>query len=533
MPPGEGGTVFFAPRHAQNGFMADAKPMRIVIVGGGTSGWMAAAALAKVLKGRYPITLIESDEIGTVGVGEATIPPIILYNGMLELDENEFMRQTQATFKLGIEFRDWARLGDRFIHGFGVIGQDTFTVEFHQYWLKQYLAGKARELDHYSINTMACLGGKFMRARADMPKSPLSQISYAFHFDASLYARYLRGYSEARGVERIEGKIVDVQLRDGDGHVSAVKLGSGATVPGDLFIDCSGFRGILIEGALKSGFEDWTHWLPCDRAVAVPSRSAQPPHPYTRSTARAAGWQWRIPLQHRVGNGYVFSSKFLSEDEATSVLLANLDGEPLAAPRTLRFTTGRRKLAWKANVVAVGLASGFLEPLESTSIHLVQKSIQHLLAFFPTAGFDAADRAKYNEVMRQEYEWVRDFIILHYKATERTDTAFWNYTRGMQVPEPLERRMELFRTHGRIFREGNELFSKVSWLQVMHGQRIRAQSYHPLVDLLTEKEIADYLDEVAGVIEACTRVMPAHERFIADNCAAAALPVPAAAGGAA
>lgn len=513
--------------------MADAQSMRIVIVGGGTSGWMTAAALAKVLKGRYPITLIESEEIGTVGVGEATIPPIILYNAMLELDENEFIRQTQATFKLGIEFVNWARLGDRFIHGFGVIGQDTWTVDFHQYWLKQYLAGKARELDHYSINTMACRHGKFMRPRTDMPKSPLSQISYAFHFDASLYARYLRGYSEARGVQRLEGRIVDVELREGDGYVSAVKLNSGATVAGELFIDCSGFRGLLIEGALHTGFEDWQHWLPCDRAVAVPSRSTHDLHPYTRSTARQAGWQWRIPLQHRVGNGYVFSSKYLSEDEATSVLLGNLDGEPLAAPRTLRFTAGRRKLAWSRNVVSVGLSSGFLEPLESTSIHLVQKSIQHLLAFFPAAGFDAADRDKYNEVMRQEYEWVRDFIILHYKATERTDTPFWNYTRSMEVPEFLKHRMELFRTHGRLFREGNELFSKVSWLQVMHGQRIRAQSYHPLADLLTEKEIADYLDEVAGVIEACTRVMPTHARFIADNCAAAAAPVPAAAGGAA
>jgi tryptophan 7-halogenase len=527
VPPHEGGTVFFAARYAHNDlqvaeeFMADAGPMRIVIVGGGTSGWMTAAAFAKVLKGRYPITLIESDEIGTVGVGEATIPPIILFNAMLELDENEFMRQTQATFKLGIEFVNWGRLGDRFIHGFGVIGQDTWTVDFHQYWLKQYLAGKAKELDAYSINTMACLHDKFMRPRADMPKSPLSQISYAFHFDASLYARYLRAYSEARGVERIEGRIVEVQLRDGDGYVSAVRLNSGASVAGELFIDCSGFRGLLIEGALHSGFEDWTHWLPCDRAVAVPCRSAHELHPYTRSTARQAGWQWRIPLQHRIGNGYVFSSKYLSEDEATSVLLGNLDGEPLAAPRTIRFTTGRRKLGWNRNVVAVGLSSGFLEPLESTSIHLVQKSIQHLLAFFPTAGFDAADRDKYNEVMRLEYEWVRDFIILHYKATERTDTPFWNYTRAMEVPEFLERRMNLFRTHGRLFREGNELFTKVSWLQVMHGQRFRAQSYHPLADLLTEKEIADYLDEVAGVIEACTRVMPTHARFIAENCAAA------------
>jgi tryptophan halogenase len=511
--------------------MADAQPLRIVIVGGGTSGWMTAGALAKVLKGRYPITLIESEEIGTVGVGEATIPPIIVYNAMLELDENEFMRATQATFKLGIEFVNWARLGDRYIHGFGVVGQDTWTVDFHQYWLKQYLAGKAKELEYYSINTMACLHDKFMRPRADMPKSPLSQIAYAFHFDASLYARYLRGYAEARGVQRIEGRIVDVELRASDGYVSAVKLNSGPSVAGELFIDCSGFRGLLIEGALHTGFEDWSHWLPCDRAVAVPCRSVNALHPYTRATARQAGWQWRIPLQHRIGNGYVFSSNYLSEDEATTVLLGNLDGEPLAPPRTIRFKTGRRKLAWNRNVVSVGLASGFLEPLESTSIHLVQKSISHLLAFFPAAGFAAEDRDQYNAVMRQEYEWVRDFIILHYKATERTDTPFWNYTRTMPVPEFLQHRMDLFHTHGRVFREGNELFTKLSWLQVMHGQRNRAQSYHPLADLLTEKEIADYLDEVAGVIEACTRVMPTHARFIADHCAAAFL-TPAAASGA-
>jgi tryptophan halogenase len=511
--------------------MSDQEAMRIVIIGGGTSGWMTAAALAKILKGRYPIALVESEEIGTVGVGEATIPPIMLFNNMLELDENDFIRQTQATFKLGIEFVNWGRLGDRYIHGFGAIGQDTWTVDFHQYWLKQYLAGKAKELEYYSLNTMACLHDKFLRPRLDMPKSPLAHIAYAFHFDASLYARYLRGYSEARGVQRIEGRIMDVECRPGDGHVSAVKLHSGASVAGDLFIDCSGFRGLLIEGALHTGYEDWSHWLPCDRAVAVPCRSTQPLHPYTRSTARQAGWQWRIPLQHRIGNGYVFSSKFLSEDEATSVLLGNLDAEPLAEPRTLRFTTGRRKLAWNRNVVSVGLASGFLEPLESTSIHLVQKSIQHLLQFFPAAGFDARDRDQYNAVMQQEYEWVRDFIILHYKATERTDTPFWNYTQAMEIPEPLQNRMDLFRTHGRVFREGNELFAKVSWLQVLHGQRIRAQSYHPLADLLTEKEISDYLEEVAGVIEACTRVMPAHARFIADNCAAAAR-APAAAAGA-
>jgi len=497
---------------------------KVVIVGGGTSGWMTAAALAKVLKGRYEITLMESDEIGTIGVGEATIPMISLFNRMLDLDENEFVRETQASFKLGIEFVNWGRLGDRYIHGFGVIGQDNWTVDFHHYWLKQYLAGKAHELDRYSINTMACLHNKFMRPRSDMPNSPLSQIAYAFHFDASLYARFLRGYSEKLGVQRIEGRIVEVMQRPEDGAIAGVRLQSGQVVEGDLFIDCSGFRALLIEGALKTGYEDWSHWLPCDRALAVPCTSAQELTPYTRATARQAGWQWRIPLQHRIGNGHVYSSKFISDEEAKAVLLSNLDGAPLADPRPIRFQTGRRSKAWNQNVVSIGLAAGFIEPLESTSIHLVQMGIAHLLTFFPAAGFADEDRDQYNRVMQQEYEWVRDFIVLHYKATERNDSPFWNYCRTMEVPESLQQRMDLFRSHGRVYREGAELFTKVSWLQVMHGQRIRPQAYHPLTDLLPEKEIADYLDEVAGVIGACVDVMPTHARFIADNCAARPIP---------
>jgi tryptophan halogenase len=494
---------------------------KVVIVGGGTSGWMTAAALAKVLKGRYEITLVESDEISTIGVGEATIPMISIFNRMLDLDEDEFVRETQASFKLGIEFVNWGRLGDRYIHGFGVIGQDNWTVDFHQYWLKQYMAGKAKELDHYSINTSACLHNKFMRPRTDMPNSPLSQIAYAFHFDASLYARFLRRYAEARGVARIEGRIVDVAVREGDGHVSALTLQSGRTVEGELFVDCSGFRALLIEGTLKTGYDDWSHWLPCDRALAVPCASAKELTPYTRSTARSAGWQWRIPLQHRIGNGHVYSSKFMSDDQAAAVLMSNLDGAPLAEPRPIRFVTGKRKRAWNKNVVSIGLASGFLEPLESTSIHLVQMGIAHLLTFFPAAGFEQVDIDQYNRVMTQEFEWVRDFIILHYKATERNDTPFWNYCREMTVPETLQQRMELFRSHGRVYREGNELFTKVSWLQVMHGQRIRPMAYHPLTDLLSEQEIQTYLEEVEGVIGACTEVMPLHAAFIAENCAAA------------
>jgi tryptophan halogenase len=495
--------------------------VNIVIVGGGTSGWMSAAALAKVLQGKYQITLVESDDIGTIGVGEATIPMISLFNRLLELDENEFVAQTQGSFKLGIEFVNWGRLGDRYIHGFGVVGQENATVDFHQYWLRQHLAGQAKSLEHYSINTAACLDNKFMRPRHDMPNSPLSQIAYAFHFDASLYAKYLRKFSEMRGVTRIEGKVVDVALREGDGHVSALTLASGQKIEGDLFIDCSGFRGLLIEEALKTGWDDWSHWLPCDRAVAVPCASAKDLSPYTRSTARQAGWQWRIPLQHRIGNGHVFSSQYMSEDEATSILLGNLDGAPLAAPRTIRFQAGRRKQTWNKNVVSIGLASGFLEPLESTSIHLVQMGIAHLLTFFPSKGFDAADIAQFNQVMSQEYEWVRDFIILHYKATERTDTPFWNYCREMDIPDTLRQRIALFKTHGRVFREGNELFTKVSWLQVLHGQRVQPAAYHPLTDLRSEAEIAAYLDEVEGVIKACVDVMPSHAKFIADHCAAA------------
>ena len=497
--------------------------LNVVIVGGGTSGWMTAAALAKVLQGRYSITLVESDDIGTIGVGEATIPMISLFNRLLELDENDFIRETQGSFKLGIEFVNWARLGDRYIHGFGVVGQENATVDFHQYWLRQYLAGQAGELEQYSINTAACLNNKFMRPRLDIPNSPLSQIAYAFHFDASLYARFLRKFSEERGVRRLEGRITDVQTRDGDGHVSAVTLQSGQRVEGDLFIDCSGFRALLIEGALKTGYEDWSHWLPCDRAVAVPCASAKELLPYTRSTARQAGWQWRIPLQHRIGNGHVFSSKYISEDEATAVLMSNLDGAPLAEPRPIRFTTGKRKKAWSKNVVSIGLACGFIEPLESTSIHLVQMGIAHLLTLFPSAGFAAADRDQYNRMMDQEYEWVRDFIILHYKATERTDTPFWRYCKDMEIPPSLQMRMDLFRSHGRLYREGNELFTKLSWLQVMHGQRLRPASYHPLTELRSEAEIKEYLEEVSGVIQACVEVMPTHAKFIADHCAAASM----------
>ncbi|GHA81738.1 tryptophan halogenase family protein [Cognatilysobacter bugurensis] len=493
---------------------------QVVIVGGGTAGWMAAAALSKVLNREYSIRLVESEEIGTVGVGEATIPMIKLFNQALELDEAQFVRETQGSFKLGIEFVDWGRLGDSYIHGFGKIGQDLGLVSFHHYWLKMHALGKAAPLDAYSINTAASRHNKFMRPVADRPNSPLADIGYAYHFDAGLYARFLRRYAEARGVERIEGKVVDVSLRGSDGFVEAVTLDGGRRIDGQLFIDCSGFRGLLIEQALKTGYIDWTHWLPCDRAVAVPCTHGGPITPYTRATAREAGWQWRIPLQHRVGNGYVFSSRFIGEDEATATLMRNLEGEALAEPRTLRFVTGKRKKFWNKNVVAVGLSSGFMEPLESTSIHLIQSAIARLTAFFPSAGFDQADIDEFNAHSDREFDAIRDFLIAHYCATERDDTPFWDYVRTMELPASLAQRLALFRGNGRVFRDGNELFAEPSWIQVLHGQRVQPAAYHALVDLYPEEKIAEYLDNIRGVIANCVQAMPTHEAFIARHCAA-------------
>jgi tryptophan 7-halogenase len=499
------------------------EPVRnIVIVGGGTAGWMTASALAKVLEGRYSIRLVESDEIGIIGVGEATIPHIINFNTALEIDEDEFMRATQATFKLGIEFVNWGAIGDRYIHGFGFVGQAAQALPFHHFWLRMRQAGKVLPLEAYSINTAAPREGKFMRARKDMPGSPVADIAHAFHFDAGLYARFLRGYAEARGVRRTEGKIVQVSQREPDGFVDAVVMEGGERIEGELFIDCSGMRGLLIEQTLKSGFEDWSHWLPMNRALAIPCESAGPLLPMTRSTAHRAGWQWRIPLQHRTGNGHIYSSDFMEQDEATRILLEHLDGKPLADPRPLKFTTGRRKQFWNRNVVAVGLSSGFLEPLESTSIHLIHTAVTRLISFFPRAGFDAADIAEYNAMTQWEYERIRDFLILHYKATERSDSEFWNYCRTMSIPDTLKHKIDLFRSNGRIFRDLQELFAEPSWLQVMIGQRIVPQGYHPFADLRPEAEVQAYVANVAQVIAKCVNVMPTQAAFIAEHCAASA-----------
>jgi tryptophan halogenase len=491
----------------------------IVIVGGGTAGWMTAAALSKALDSRCSIRLIESDEIGIVGVGEATIPQIKLYNKLLELDEDDFVRKTQGTFKLGVEFVDWSGIGDRYIHGFGTLGHDRGFVPFHHYWLKQFQRGKAAPLGAYSINTAAAHVNKFMRT-GDLGNSPLSNIAYAYQFDAGLYARYLRAYAEKRGVVRTEGKIVGVQQRGTDGFIESVKLESGEVIDGELFIDCSGFRGLLIEQTLKTGYEDWSHWLICDRALAVPCENVHEPTPYTRATARSAGWQWRIPLQHRMGNGYVYSSRYISDDEAAATLLANLEGPALADPRPLRFVTGMRKKFWNKNVVAIGLSSGFMEPIESTSIHLIQSAIARLISFFPERDFDETLIARFNRQSQFEYERIRDFLILHYHATTRDDTPFWNYCRTMSVPDSLRENMELFRQSGRFYRESDELFAVTSWVQVMIGQRVTPRAYHPLVDQLSDGDIADFVDGMQKLMQRCVDAMPSHAEFIARNCAA-------------
>jgi len=493
---------------------------RVVIVGGGTAGWMSAAALSTVLGPLHEIHLVESDEIGTIGVGEATIPHIRVFNQALGIAEDEFIRATQGTFKLGIEFVNWGQQGDRYIHGFGTIGHDYHGTPFHHWWLRRQAEGRGGDLADASINTAAPRHARFMRPRADMAGSPLADIAYAFHFDASLYARFLRGFAEQRGVRRHEGRITRVHQRPGDGFITGVELAGGQRIDGDFFIDCSGIRALLMEQTLMVGYEDWRHWLPCDRAIAVPCTSVEPLLPITRSTAHAAGWQWRIPLQHRIGNGHVFCSRFMSEDEAQSILMNHLDGQPMAEPRTIRYITGRRLKFWDRNCVAVGLSSGFLEPLESTSIHLIQTAISRIIQCFPHAGFDAADIAEYNKQTRYEYERIRDFLILHYHATERTDSPFWNHCRTMDVPESLRHRMALFNSNGRVVREGNELFAEASWFQVMYGQRMRPRAYHPLVAQRPLAEVQEFVDSVEQVIGRCVEVMPGHAEFIAGHCAA-------------
>ena len=491
---------------------------KILIVGGGTAGWMTAALFGKLFQGLYDVELVESEAIGTVGVGEATIPAIKKYNELVQLDEAEFMRRTQGTFKLGIQFVDWLRPGHKYIHGFGVIGQDWEWLRCHHYWLRAHERGRARDFADYSINTAAALANKFMHARADMAESPIGHIAHAFHFDASLYAKYLRGLAEQHGVKRTEGKIVDVGMHE-NGDIASVTLEGDRRIDADFFIDCSGFRGLLIGQTLGTEYEDWTHWLPCDRAMAVPCARSSPLTPYTRSTARTPGWQWRIPLQHRTGNGLVYSSKHIDDDTAEKLLLENLDGEQLANPNKLRFTTGKRTKMWNRNCVAIGLSAGFLEPLESTSIHLVQASAIRLVRLFPDRATDQATIDEFNRQSDFEWERIRDFIILHYSANER-DGEFWEYCRTMELPATLQRKIDLWKSNGRIFREDDELFSEESWIQVFLGQGIVPRGYDPLVEIKSDAQIEQFLGNIAATIDRCVDVMPTHGEYVSKFCPA-------------
>jgi tryptophan 7-halogenase len=488
---------------------------RVAIVGGGTAGWMAAAALSKTFGPQLQIDLIESDDIGTVGVGEATIPPIRNFHLLLELSEADFMRAVNGTFKLGIEFLNWGSLGERYFHPFSAHGTDTWAAQFHHYWVRARQQGEQAPLDEFSLEAMMARAGKFGQEGE-------RKAHYAYHFDAGLYARLLRTISEPLGVRRTEGKVVDVRLHPDTGFIESVVLDSGQSIHADLFIDCSGFRGLLIEQALQTGWEDWGHWLRNNSAVAVQTSSVSAPSPFTRATARSCGWQWKIPLQNRVGNGLVYSSDYMSDDAARRALLDNVDGKPITEPRLIKFRTGRRLKQWNKNCVALGLASGFLEPLESTSIHLIQNSIIRLIKLFPSHGINPQEIDQFNREVKTEIEHIRDFVILHYHVTQRADSPYWNDCRTMQVPESLQHKMALFSASGKIFRDNNELFSEPSWTAVMIGQGIQPAQYHPYADVMPESDLKDLMIRVRSAIAQLVARQPSHLEFIERSCGAAA-----------
>ena len=491
----------------------------VVIVGGGTAGWVAAAALSKLLDRTVDITLVESDAIGTVGVGEATIPQIRRLNGLLGLDEAEFVRATQGSFKLGIEFNDWGHLGESYLHTFGDPGIGLSHLAFHHYWLRARAEGSNASLWDYSLHHRAAYAHKFAPVER-VGKTSMTGLAYAYHFDAGLYALHLRKVAESQGVVRREGRVVEVGQDAESGFVTHVELEGGARIAGDLFIDCSGFRGLLIGGAMEVGYRDWSEFLPCNRAVAVACERTEPLLPYTKASAREAGWQWRIPLQHRTGNGHVYCDGFTTPDEAEGVLRGNLDGAPLGEPKHIRFTTGRREAFWEGNVVALGLAGGFLEPLESTSIHFVQAHVSRLIELFPTRDMRPANRAEYNRLVDKDYELVRDFLVLHYKQTRRDDTPFWRYCRDMAVPDSLAHKMELFAEGAHLYREADDLFRESSWVQVMVGQGLMPKSYHRMADRLTPDQLSGFLSDIDALIERTVAPLPEHAEFIRRHAAA-------------
>jgi len=490
-----------------------AKP-RIVIAGGGTAGWMTAAALAGTLGGVVELTLVESEAIGTVGVGESTIPPIVLFNRLLGIGEAEFMRATKATFKLGILFENWKAEGERYFHSFGITGKDHWSAGFQHFWLHGLACGHGWSYDDYCLELKAALAGKFAHL-------PDERMNYAYQLDSFLYAAFLRRRAEADGARRVEGRILEVELDGQTGDIAALKLDGDRRIEGDLFIDCTGFRALLIEGALHAGYDDWTHYLPCDSAIAVQTASVRPPVPYTRAIAHDAGWQWRIPLQHRQGNGIVYCSRYLDKDKALDRLLGTVEGEVKTSPNFIRYTTGARRRQWHRNCVAIGLSGGFLEPLESTSIHLIQRAVLRLIRMLPAGRISERDIAEFNDQQLTDMVQIRDFLVLHYKVTERRDSPFWRHCASLPISDSLEHRIELFRDSGRVFRKNDELFVENSWVQVMMGQGIMPRSYHPVAAKLRPEELDRFLSMLRGSVARTVEGLPDHHTYISRYCAAA------------
>lgn len=497
--------------------MSDKRIKKLAIIGGGSAGWMTAAALSHSIGQSCDITLIESEAIGTIGVGEATIPPIKYFNQRLGIDEATFVRETQGSFKLGIEFIDWAQKGKSYFHPFGQYGAEFDSVPFYHYWMREYLAGNIQSLDDYSMAWVAAQKHRFDHPMRDK-RQIQSTFDYAYHFDATLYAQYLRKYAEARGTTRLEGKVSDAALNAESGFIKSVTLESGDIIEADFFVDCTGFYGVLIEQKMKTGYEDWSHWLPCDRAVAATCEKSGDTLPYTKSTAKNSGWQWRIPLQHRTGNGYVYCSQYEDQNTAEQTLLEGLDGKPLVPPKHLRFTTGMRKKVWNKNCVAIGLSAGFMEPLESTSLHLIQYAIMRLIAMFPDKDASPLLADEYNKLTRAEYERIRDFLILHYTATEREDTAFWRYCKHMDIPESLSNKIAHFKSHGMIVSDERELFHNPSWIAVYIGQNIIPQRAPAITGMRQGVPVKERLSQIHSAIADAAGAMTSHDAFIEKHC---------------
>jgi len=493
----------------------NAKPkLKVVIAGGGTAGWMTATAMANTLGSVIDLTLVESEAIGTIGVGESTIPPLLLFNRLLGIGEAEFMRATRATFKLGIKFENWKDVGETYFHSFGTVGKDHWSAGFQHFWLHGLQNGHRHSLDDYCLELKAALEGKFAHL-------PDERMNYSYHIDSGRYAAFLRQRAEADGAKRVEGRITRVELDSESGNIAALELDGGRRIEGDLFVDCTGFRALLIEGALHAGYDDWTHYLPCDSAIAVQTASVRPPVPYTRAIAHDAGWQWRIPLQHRQGNGIVYCSRYLDRDAALERLLGSVEGQVLTEPNFIRYVTGARRKQWHRNCVAVGLSGGFLEPLESTSIHLIQRAVLRLVRMLPAGRVSERDVAEFNEQQLADMVTIRDFLVLHYKVTERRDSPFWRQCAAMAIPDTLEQKIELFRETGRVFRKNEELFAESSWIQVMMGQGIMPQSYHPVAAKLRQEELDHFLGSLRDMLARTVAGLPSHQEYISGYCAAA------------